>query len=145
MSSLINSQGTGLYPPRDASVPFCITRKVCKKNFCICNLLDLDLRAVNPRRVFTTLIICDNCYRELYNEYKIFAAKVKNLRYDFMDSYIAVKIYLMLNKIKREIVNNSCECRRTDCNCKNLSMEERNVIKEKFDLMHNVFGTPDGV
>lgn len=144
MSTLINSPKTtneGLLS-RDDLVPFCIARRDCQKRFCMCDLLDMDLRRINPKMYLTTLMICGKCYKEIHKEYVIFSGKVKELRYHFMDDYIAVKIYLMLNKLRSEFKDNECECGRKDCNLHNLTKEERKIIKEKFDLMYQVFGTP---
>lgn len=127
----------------DEITPFCITRRDCQKSFCACDLLDIDLRILNPRSCYTTLMICNKCYREkIIREYDIFESKIKGLREDFLDYYVAVKIYIMLNKIKEEIESKHCNCGKKECNFDNLTEEERRIINKKFRLMYDVFGTP---
>jgi hypothetical protein len=139
INSLTNPRSDRLLT-RENFVPFCISRRDCKKKFCMCDLLDIDLQKIAPRH-YTTLLICGKCYSELYDEYKIFENKVKDmdLRDDFMDSFVAVKILLMLNKIKKEFENNKCKC-GNDCRSDDVTKEERKVIQEKFNLMYQVFG-----
>ena len=96
------------------------------------------MQTINPERIFTTLIICDECYHQLYEDYKVFESKVKVLRSNFFESYIAVKTGAMLNKIKNNNID-GCECGRTDCNYHELSSEQRDQIHQKFKMIYEAF------
>lgn len=133
------------FHPVDEITPFCISRRDCQKSFCACDLLDLDLRKLNPKGCYTTLMVCDECYRkQIIKGYDAFKEKIKGrgLREDFFDLYVAVKVYIMLNKLKEEIEQNRCNCGKKDCNFAKLNKEEKSIIVEKFNLMYQVYGTP---
>ena len=80
-----------LPPARFNLVPFCITGKACNKSFCMCDLLDIDLRKVNPGRTLTTLIICTECLPLIYQDYKVISKQIETMgvRHRFFESYLA--------------------------------------------------------
>jgi hypothetical protein len=118
--------------PRASLVPFCIFGTRCAEKFCVGKLLNLDMTSINPGKIFTTLIICDKCYKDLYTEYKVFEGKVKALRSDFFEAYVAVKTCVKLNSIRETITKLSCSCDRSNCKVKFCGPKERDLIYRKF-------------
>ena len=138
MNALYLSRST-VCSARSELVPFCISGRSCNKPFCICDLLQINMQTINPERIFTTLLICDECYHQLYDDYKIFESKVKALRSNFFESYVAVKTSAMQNKIKNNNNIDGYACGRTDCNYHEFTLEQRDQIYQKFKTMYEAF------
>ena len=117
---------------------FCVSGKICKNRLCIADLLDSDMRTINPGNCFAILVLCKPCYNSLYGEYKALKEKIMPIRTgSFFREFISVKINAELNKIKQDC------CSKEDCKISSLSEEEYNIVKQKFNQMYEAFAYAD--
>ena len=116
----------------NSSAAFCIFGKMCHNRFCMTDILKINLRKCMKTNLSAELILCNACYQQLCRQYEIFASRVKGLRSEFFEQWLAVKIAAVLNNMKTEIDNDGCKCGRTDCNIENLSVVERAEIDRQF-------------
>ena len=61
----------------DTALHFCISGKYCHKRYCVCELINTDIK----KYLDLPLVVCDRCFRGLQTSYDIFVGRVKGLRF----------------------------------------------------------------
>jgi hypothetical protein len=117
-------------------IRFCIRGLAFGQRYCMCDFLDpnLDIKKLHP-----SMMLCNECFRQLQFSYEIFSNRIAGLREDFFESYLAVKTATILSNIKKQIDRFGCGCGRKDCNINLCNSKERDIIQRKFNAMYAAF------
>lgn len=119
----------------DTELHFCISGKYCSGRFCVCDLINIDIK----KYLDLPLVICDRCLRGLQTSYEIFAGRVKGLRNDFFQEYLVVKTASMFYNINAAIDSYGCGCGRVNCKINDCNVKERDMIHKNFNLLYAAF------
>lgn len=112
----------------------CVSGLKCNQDFCICDLINIKIKNDDY-----SLILCDECFKDLKARYKLFASRIRSLKQDFFKEYIAVKVSAELHTLRSIIDITGCGCGRKDCRLKDLTASERDYINAKFNTLYAVF------
>lgn len=127
-----------IIPQRQTQVTqICISGKECGRQFCICDLANIRTRGQNY--IDVSQIICKDCFNGLEASYEHFARRIRSLRSDFFQEYLAVKVASLLQNIRSNLDSSGCECARDDCNITKLTAYQRDDLNNKFNAIYAAF------